>query len=275
MYKLSSQYPLKRAFITGAASGLGKALSLELAVDGWIIGTCDINTEQLAITSNEIETLGGRPISYKLDVSDKTQYKEVAEKFLHDAGGIDLLINNAGVGDGGNFEEYPLENWEWMVRVNQLSVVYGCHLFIPAFKKQRSGQIISIASLAAISCAPQMGAYNMTKAAVLAISETLYSELLDDNIRVSCAMPSYFKTSIAESVKGGEKIKRITQAFINHSGYQANEIAREILTRAGAGELYIVLPKKARKLWLLKRLMPTRLRKIVKEKYYAAISRIK
>jgi short-subunit dehydrogenase len=274
MFALTQHFPHKRAFITGAASGLGKALSLHLAADGWTIGLSDVNVESLKITHHEVEQAGGKAISFQLDVSDKEAYKKVVEEFLKQTGGIDLLVNNAGVGDGGNFEEYPLENWEWMVRINQMSVVYGCHLFISTFKKQQSGHILNIASLAAVSCAPQMGAYNMTKAAVVAISETLYGELMDDNIGVSCAMPSYFQTNIAESVRGGDRVKKITQVFIKKSNLQADDVAKEILERTGKRELYIVLPKMARKLWLFKRLMPTRLRKMVKEKYMQAIGRI-
>lgn len=274
-YQLSSNYPLKRAFITGAASGLGKALCHELAVDGWTIGISDINLDGLTLTKQEIEQLGGKAFSYLLDVSNREQYQHVANQFLNDVGGIDILFNNAGVGDGGNFEEYSLDNWEWMVRINQMSVVYGCHIFIPTFKKQKSGHIISIASLAAISCAPQMGAYNMTKAAVVAISETLYGELMDFNIKVSCVQPSYFKTNIADQVRGGKQIQKITKSLIDRSGIEPKEIAQEVLTRAGKGELYIILPKLARKMWLFKRLMPMRFRKMVKEKYLAAIKKIK
>ncbi|HRJ31177.1 MAG TPA: SDR family NAD(P)-dependent oxidoreductase [Cyclobacteriaceae bacterium] len=275
MLRLSQQFSRKRAFITGAASGLGKALSLHLAADGWTIGISDVNTEALKKTHHEVEQAGGNPILFQLDVSDKVAYKTVANDFLKQTGGIDLLVNNAGVGDGGKFEEYSLDNWEWMVRINQFGVLYGCHHFIPTFKKQQSGQIMNIASIAGVSCAPQMGAYNMTKAAVIAISETLYGELMDDNIRVSCVMPSYFKTNIAEGVRGGERIKKITQTFIERSGFEAAEIAQEILVRAGNGELYIILPKAARKIWMMKRLMPTRLRRIVKEKYMQAIGRIR
>jgi short-subunit dehydrogenase len=162
-----------------------------------------------------------------------------------------------------------------MVGINQMSVVYGCHFFIPTFKKQKSGHIINIASLAAITCAPQMGAYNMTKAAVVAISETLYGELMDYNINVSCVQPSYFKTNIAEQVRGGDRIKKVTQYLVDKSGFQPKEIAQEILTRAGEREFYIILPKVARKMWLYKRFMPMRFRNMVKEKYMAAISRIK
>jgi short-subunit dehydrogenase len=275
LYKLSDEFPQKRAFITGAASGLGKALSLKLATDNWTIGLCDFHQDNLALTQHEVTALGGKAISYTLDVSDKIQYSTVVTEFLNRGKGIDLLINNAGVGDGGNVGEYTLENWEWMVGINQMGVVYGCHFFVPQFKKQQSGHIINIASLAAITCAPQMAAYNMTKAAVLALSETLYGELMDDNIHVSCVMPSYFKTNIAEGVRGGEQIKKVTSSFIKWSKLEADQVAEEILNRAGNHELYIVMAEKARKLWYLKRLMPTRFRRKVKEKYYPAVNRIK
>lgn len=274
-YLLSSLHPQRRAFVTGAASGLGKALCIELAKDGWTLGIADINAESLAAAAGEFEKGGAKTLRFQLDVSDREQYRQVAQDFLKAAGGIDLLFNNAGVGDGGMFEEYSLDNWEWMVRVNQMSVVYGCHYFIPAFKKQRSGHILNTASLAAISCAPTMGAYNMTKAAVVAISETLYGELMDHNVKVSCIQPSYFKTNIAESARGGERVKKTTQFFIDRSGIEAREVAVEILRRAGKGEFYIILPELARKAWIWKRLAPTRFRKMVKEGFEAAARKVR
>jgi len=274
-YSLSSQYPNRCAFVTGAASGLGKALCTELARDGWTLGVADINKEALAAAADGFEALGAKTFRFELDVADRERYRLVAEEFLQVAGGLDLLFNNAGVGDGGLFEEYSLDNWEWMTRVNQLSVVYGCHFFIPTLKKQRSGHILNTASFAAISCAPTMGAYNMTKAAVVAISETLYGELMDFNIRVSCIQPSYFRTNIAQSVRGGEMVRKTTQFFVERSGIEAHEVAQEILHRAGKGELYIVLPKLARKAWLWKRLAPTRFRKMVKEGFMAAAKKVR
>lgn len=274
-YALSSQHPQRRAFVTGAASGLGKALCIELAKDGWTLGIADINADGLAQAAAEFEKLGAKTLRFQLDVADREQYRLVAQDFLKAAGGIDLLFNNAGVGDGGMFEEYTLDNWEWMVRVNQMSVVYGCHYFIPAFKNQRSGYILNTASLAAISCAPTMGAYNMTKAAVVAISETLYGELFDYNVKVSCIQPSNFKTNIAESVRGGERVKKTTQFFIDRSGIEARDVAVEILQRAGKGEFYIILPEVARKAWFWKRLAPTRFRKMVKEGFEAAARKVR
>ena len=274
-YTLSHQHPQKRAFITGAASGLGKAFCIELAQDGWNLGIADINKEQLDVAAKEFEALGAKTISFHLDVSDRVQYQQIAQEYLAKAGGIDLLFNNAGVGDGGLFEEYSLDNWEWMTRVNQFSVLYGCHFFIPTFKKQKSGHILNTASIAAVSCAPTMGAYNMTKAAVVAISETLYGELMDFNIRVSCIQPSYFKTNIAQSARGGDRIKKTTQFFLDRSGLDATTVAQEILHRAGKGELYIILPKIARKAWFWKRLAPTKFRKMVKEGFTEAARRVR
>lgn len=271
MYQLSVTHPGKRAFITGAASGLGKAFCRELAKDGWTIGMADINVKQLEEAGAEIEKAGARTFLFPLDVSDKTQYKQVAEDFLAKAGGIDLLFNNAGVGDGGGFEEYALENYEWMVGINQMGVLYGCYYFIPAMKKQGSGHILNTASAAAIGCAPTMGAYNMTKAAVVAISETLYGELMDDHINVSCIQPTYFRTNVIQYARGGDIVKKATQMFIDRSGLEADTVAQEILRRAGKKELYIILPEDARKMWLLKRLAPTWFRKKVKEQFMAAM----
>lgn len=273
MYLLTQKHPNKRAFITGAASGLGKAFAIELAKEGWTIGMADINLKELELAASLIETLGGKSIQFPLDVSDKDQFKKVAEDFLSKVGGIDLLFNNAGVGDGSVFEDYSLENYEWMVGINQMGVVYGCYYFIKAMKKQKSGHILNTSSAAAIGCAPTMAAYNMTKAAVVAISETLYSELMDYNIQVSCIQPTYFKTNVIQYARGGDIVKKATQMFIDRSGLEAEEVAQEILIRAGNKELYIILPKDARKMWMYKRLAPTWFRKKVKEQFMNAMSK--
>lgn len=274
-YTLSKRYPGKRAFITGAASGLGKALAEELALDGWTLGLADIDEARLGEVARHLSSMGAQTLPYLLDVSDRLRYQEVARDFLAKAGGIDLLFNNAGVGDGGNFDEYALDDWEWMVRINQMSVVYGCHIFLPAFKRQRSGHIINTASLAAVSCAPGMGAYNMTKAAVVAISETLYGELMEFGVDVSCIQPAYFRTNIIQHARGGDQVKKMTAFFLEKSGLEAITVATEVLHRAGNRELYIILPEIARKAARLKRLAPTWFRKKVVETYQKAVEKSK
>lgn len=274
MYSLTARYPKKRAFITGAASGLGKAIAILLARDGWTVGLADINANGLQQVEVEAAAAGGQAQSYVFDVSDYRAFQQQADRFLMINGGIDLLFNNAGVGDGGWFEEYTIENYEWIIRVNQMSVIHGCHLFIPIFKKQKAGHIFNTASIAAISCAPTMGAYNLTKAAVVAISETLHGELFDHNVQVSCIMPSYFKTNIAQGSRGGEFVKKSTQYLLDKSNLEAPEVADEILRRAGKQELYIILPSRARKMAWMKRLAPLYFRRHVKESFLDAMRRI-
>jgi short-subunit dehydrogenase len=98
---------------------------------------------------------------------------------------------------------------------------------------------------------------------------------MDYNIKVSCIQPSYFKTNIAESCRGGEQVKKTTKFFIDRSGVEAKDVAVEILHRAGKGELYIILPKIARKAWLWKRLAPTKFRKMVRDGFIAAARKVR
>ncbi len=263
--QLSRQYPQKRAFITGAASGLGEALALQLASEGWQIGITDINEADLQKVAAKISQKGGKPLVYIFDVSDHIEYAHVADDFLEKAGGIDILFNNAGVGDGGKLGEYSLENWAWMIGINQMGVIYGCHYFVPAMKAQKSGCIISTASAAAIANAPQMGAYNVTKAAVLSLSETLKTELYEDNIKVCCVMPWFFKTNIIQHARGSEKTKRMGQKSIEEATLSADEVAQIILREAGKGKFHIIITRQAKRMWWIKRLFPSYFFKIIRK----------
>ncbi|MCU0444838.1 MAG: SDR family NAD(P)-dependent oxidoreductase [Microscillaceae bacterium] len=255
-YKLSQMYPQKRAFITGAASGLGKALAHELAQDGWTIGITDINYTKLLETATEIKNLGGKPLPYELDVADKNQYAEVAQDFLRQAQGIDVLFNNAGVGDGEEIGTYSLENWEWMIGINQMGVVYGSHFFVPTMKHQRSGHIINTGSAASFCAGARMATYNMTKAAVLSLTETMYVELADFNIRASCIMPYFFKTNIMQYARGSEEAQKMGKKMIEEAKMTAPEVAQEVLKKAAKGKLHILITPEARFLWAYKRFSP-------------------
>lgn len=262
MYKLSEQHPQRRAFITGGGSGLGRELCRELAYDRWTIGICDISERGLHETAEIIAKAGGKPVPFILDVADRNRYKEVAEKFLSLTGGIDLLVNNAGVGDAAVFEEYSLDNWEWLVGVNQMGVIYGCHYFIPAMKKQRSGHIVNVSSIASVAVAPYMSAYNATKAAVKALSETLYAELKQFNIGVAVMMPFFFRTNITQHARGDKGSGELSYYMVHGSKVSASEVAREALKLVGRGKFYILLPSPALSLFRMHRLTPMGLLKM-------------
>lgn len=256
MLELTRKYSEKRAFVTGAAEGLGKSFCRHLAKDGWTIGMSDINNEKLEATAEEIRALGGNPILFSLDVANRKRFEEVANIFLEQQGGIDLLVNNAGVGDGGAFHEYSLENWDWMIGINQMGVLYGCYFFTPAFRKQGFGHIINIASAAGFANAPRMSPYNMTKAAVISLSETLYYEFEPLGINISVVMPTFIKTNIMSNARGSEAAVKAGRKLLDKTSFLPDDAVMEMLKKAGKGKLHIVLPRQARFSFWLKRHFP-------------------
>jgi short-subunit dehydrogenase len=256
MYQLSKKFPQKRAFITGAASGLGKSLAMLLAKDGWKIGITDINAQALQNAATEIENAGGKTFQYVFDVSKKQDYQNAANDFLTKNGGIDLLINNAAVGDGGMFEEYSLENWDWITGINQMSVIYGSYFFVPVMKKQKAGHIINVASMAGIANMPNMSMYNITKAAVIAHAESLYVELAPFGVAVSLVLPTFFKSNIMQHNRGPEHATAIGKVKAEKIAIGPEVVANKILVQSGSGKFYIFHPFQA--VWVnwLKRLAP-------------------
>jgi short-subunit dehydrogenase len=255
-YKLTEKHPKKRAFITGSGGGLGRALSLALAKDGWTIGLTDIKGDALAESKKLIEEAGGKAYIYQFDVSKKEDYKIAFDDYIAKAGGLDLLINNAGVGDGGLFGEYGLENWEWITGINQMAAIYGSHYATPILKKQGSGHIISIASAAGLANMPNMSMYNVTKAAVISLMETLYAELYAAGVNVSVVCPTFFRSNIMQYHRGDENSKKVGETIINRAKFAPEDIAHYILTEAGNNRFYILHPWQAKMVYHLRRFIP-------------------
>ena len=253
---LSRRYAQRRAFITGAGSGLGRALALILAADGWSLGLTDISQEALSETSTLVTGYGVRTYSYCYDVADKFAYKSAFDDFISHTSGIDLLINNAGVGDGGVFGEYDLANWDWIVSINQMGVIYGTHYAVPNMRKQRSGHIINIASAAGYATLANMSMYSVPKAAVIAFSESIYAELRPAGIHVSVAMPTFFRTNIMQHGRGNDQAMSLGDAMLQRSHIMPEEVAMKILTQAGSGRFHIFHPFEARVVWYVKRFLP-------------------
>ncbi len=255
-YKLSIKHPKKRALITGGGGGLGRALSLALAKDEWTIGITDIKEEALVESKKLIEDAGGKAFTYKFDVSKKEDYKTAFDDFISTAGGLDLLINNAGVGDGGLIGEYDLAHWDWITGINQMAVIYGSHYAVPVFKKQGSGHIISIASAAGLANMPNMGMYNVTKAAVISLMETIYAEVKGFGVDASVVCPTFFRSNIMQHHKGDENSAKIGQTIIQRAKFSPDDIADYILTEAGKGSFYILHPWQAKMVFHVKRFLP-------------------
>jgi short-subunit dehydrogenase len=254
--KLARRFPAKRAFITGAGSGLGLAFATELASDKWNLALTDIDEHRLSGAVESVLIAGGKAISYTFDVSNYEHFAEAVSDFQRRNGGIDIGINNAGIGCGGYLHEMKISDFRKVIDVNLMGVVNGCHLFVPIMKNQRNGHILNVASAAAFVTAPRMSAYNTAKAGVVALSETLRAELCDDAIGVSVLMPTYVRTNIGNDALGSAEDNKLAQLFVNDSRLSAEAVASATLRKVSENQLYVVMPQDAIILWRFKRHLP-------------------
>lgn len=253
--RLNRRFPRKRAFITGAASGLGLALARALAANGWALGLFD--RDETRLSHVDVELSGGIAAqSYPGDVTQADVLTVAVNSFAAAHNGLDLMINNAGVAAAGEVTATELDDWQWVMEINFIGVLNGARAAIPHLQLGGTGLIINIASAAAFAALPGMGAYNASKAAVLSLSETLSGELKPAGIQVSVVMPTFFKTSILESMRAPPENHERATRMMAASNYSADEVAFDLLTHAARGKLHIVLPRSARWLWRFKRWMP-------------------
>ncbi len=251
--------------LTGAASGLGRAFACELADRKARLLLSDVDEAGLAETAKMVEERGGTAKTQRCDVSKIEDMKRLHATAGEWLSGVDLLINNAGVAVGGMVGEVSLEDWAWIVGINQWGPVYGCHLFVPDMKKRGRGHVLNVASIAAFACAGEMGPYNVTKAAVVALSETLAGELHGTGVGVSVLCPFFFKTNIARSARSAStKVSPdIVERIMTRTPVQAPEVARIALKACESDRLYVFPHREAKGIAALKRVLPeTFLRRI-------------
>lgn len=254
--RLARRFPAKRAFITGASSGLGLELARALGSEGWTLGLFDRNVERLAHVEEELSGAGLTVLAYPGDVTNADELTVAVNSFAATHDGLDVMINNAGVAGSGTLMEVPLDDWRWIVDINFMGVVHGARAAIPHLQRNGAGLLINVASAAAFAAAPGMISYNATKAAVLSLSETLSGELASAGTQVSVVMPTFFQTSLLETFRGPPSAREQAAQLMQGSDYSAADVARDVLLQASAGRLHIVLPRSARMLWRLKRWAP-------------------
>ncbi len=261
--RLNARFPRKRAFITGASSGLGLEIARTLAHSEWTLGLFDHELERLTAVEAELTALGINVLAYPGDVTHADELTVAVNSFAGTYDGLDLMINNAGVAASGAIMQVPLEDWRWIMDINVMGVVHGCRAALPHLQRNGSGAILNVASAAAFVSAPQMSPYNASKAAVLSISETLAAELKNAGTQVSVLLPTFFHSNLLESFRGPEPTRATAVRMMKQSGLSATQVAKATLQALGEGKLHIVLPASARWLWRIKRLMPRTFIKLI------------
>lgn len=263
-----------RAVVTGGGSGLGRAFCLELARRRGTIVVADVDEAGAAETAKLVAEAGGTAHTRSCDVTSSDAVERLAAESETLLGGVDLVVNNAGVAVGGPIGVVPLEDWRWVIGVNLWGVIHGCHAFVPRMKARGRGHVLNVASAAGLLSAPEMGPYNVTKAGVVALSETLAAELRGSGVGVTVLCPTFFRTNIHKAARAhGSADPAMVERLMDRAKVQADGVARFALRAADAGILYALPHGDGRSFWRLKRLAPESYQRVLMPSLIAAVRR--
>jgi NAD(P)-dependent dehydrogenase (short-subunit alcohol dehydrogenase family) len=243
----------KVAVVTGAASGLGRAMALAFADEGMHVALGDV--ADVSDTFAQVEAKGVSAVALKVDVSRQEDVERFAQLVDRDLGGADLICNNAGVSPLGAAWEGSLGDWQWIVGVNLWGVIHGVRSFVPRLIARGGGHVVNTASVAGLINPPGSAAYNVTKHAVVAFSETLYHDLRErgSTVGVSVLCPAYVPTGIADSernrpaefapgTKSPETAAReqMLKKAVASGRLSAADVARAVVQAVQDGRFYIL-----------------------------------
>jgi short-subunit dehydrogenase len=249
--------------ITGAATGIGRALARRLASEGARLALADIHQEGLDDVARDLTGQGFEVSTYLVDVADAQQVERFARDVVDRHGHADVLINNAGVALFGDVEEVSLADIEWLMAVNFWGVVYGIKHFLPVLKQQPKAYIVNLSSVFGIIAPPGQAAYAASKFAVRGLSEALRHELAGTNVQVSTVHPGGVRTAIAQSgrvgagadpSRGDQEVALFERLATTSPECAADRIVRGMLRR----EPRILIGHDAWQMDLIQRLLPSR-----------------
>lgn len=253
-----------RVLITGGASGLGRAMAESWLRDGARVFIGDVNVERGQETVAALSTLPGTVEFQYLDVRDAANFNSAREWIEQNWGGLDVLVNNAGVAAAARIDRGDMADWDWIFDINVKGIVRGCKVFVPMMKRQQSGHIVNIASLAGLMNAPVMGSYNVTKAGVVSLSETLRHELSPHGIHCTVVCPGFFRTNLHESMRSPEPgMVEMVDKLLSSDELTAPQIA-DMIKQAVAKQTFLLIPHKSgRRAWFIKRFVPALFNRIM------------
>ena len=220
------------AVVTGAASGIGRAMAGRFAAAGMQVVLADVEASALNTAEQEMRAQGATVLSVVTDVSKAAEIETLAHKTVETFGGVHIVCNNAGVGSGGLTWSQPLEDWEWVIGVNLWGVIHGVRTFVPIMLEQKTeGHIVNTASMAGLVSSPFMSVYDVTKHGVVTLSESLQHELSMQGaqVKVSVLCPGFVKTNIIDSERNRPDEFQTPQQELDEAGQAMNEAFRQFI----------------------------------------------
>ncbi|MBH1971499.1 SDR family oxidoreductase [Moraxellaceae bacterium AER2_44_116] len=262
----------KVAAITGAGSGIGRALALNLAQQGCHLALSDVNEQGLAETVKQAQSFGVKVTSQKLDVANKDGVHAWADSVVRDHGKVNLIFNNAGVALGSTVEGMSYDELAWVMNINFWGVVYGTKAFLPYLKASGDGHIVNVSSVFGLCAQPTQSAYNASKFAVRGFTEALRQELDLEKapVSVTCVHPGGIKTNIAKAAKMNDSIRSVgldpstsTKNFEKMFRTTPAEAANVILNAVQKDSRRVLIGGDAYVIDAMQRLLPTSYQRLV------------
>src|ERR1700752_4426017 len=229
--RLSDRHPARRILITGATSGSGEALAVLFGRHGWRVAVTGRNRERVALSAKKVRAAGGEVLEIELEVTRYEDFERAARQVAEAWGGLEILVNNAGVAGGSSIEDDSIELWHRIIEINTFGVVYGCKAFVPVLRESGGGHIVNISSVAAFVSAPEMASYNVSKAAVVSLSETLDAELAPHHIDVTVACPRFFQSELAAEGRIGASENDPKAEFLRRETETTSRSAEDVVGR--------------------------------------------
>jgi len=243
---------VNRILITGAGSGLGKAIAGRYKAAGWKVLVTDVDQTAAETAAKELDA-----DHLALDVTSDESWAAAHDWCAEHWGGLDVLVNNAGVASGGRIERISMADWDWIWEINVKGVVRGCATFVPVFKAQQSGHIVNVASLAAIMNLPAMASYNVTKAGVVALSETLKHELTPYGIGTTVICPGFVQTNLNDRMRTPDPAAlKFSQNLMASSKVTPDDVAKLVFDAVAAKRFLVHTHADGKRAHLLKRIAP-------------------
>lgn len=264
----------QRILISGSASGLGLALARRYADAGWRVFLTDVDAAALEQAVTALNA-GDRVLSQVLDVRSADDWNTARERCVAAWGGLDVLVNNAGVATGGSFARTPIEDWDWIIDINLKGVIRGAATFVPLFTEQGHGHVVNVASLAGLVNPPLMASYNVVKAAVVSLSETLRFELEPAGITTSVVCPSFFRTGLADGFRTPDPaVRQLMERLVTASDVPADRIATTVQEAIAAKRFLILTDRDGRIAYAVKRFAPALFRMQIRRRGKRLLDRV-